>query len=137
MTALFQKYLYDGTTSVIVTFGHLYHNPKADVITFMQKPDPDDPDVRSINKLSDFQVDVYDDTALVSYKQVSTDSGHKLPALNGDYSLTCLDTFVRRKEWYIVGSACAPSAAISQAKWNAAKQKEEMAKQKVPPSSPQ
>jgi hypothetical protein len=133
MTDLLQKYLYDGTTSVIVTFGHLYHNPKADVLAFSKKPDADDPDVKSVNKLSDFQVDTYGDAALVSYKQVSTDSGHKLPALNGDYSLTCLDTFVKRKgQWYVIGSSCASAAPISQDKWDAAKQKEEMSKQKPP-----
>jgi hypothetical protein len=135
-----QKYLYDGTTSVIVWFGRLYHNPKAVVVDFSKKPDPVDPDVRSINKLSDFQVDIYGDTALVSYKQVTTDSRHKIPVLNGDYTLTCLDTFVKRKsEWYAIGSACVPSAPISQSRWDAMHQTEELGKQqqKVPPSSPQ
>jgi hypothetical protein len=136
-TDLLQKYLYDGTTSVVVTFGYLYHNPKAVVIDFAKKPDPSDPDVKSITKLSDFQVDTYGDTALVSYKETATDSGHKLPALNGDYYLTCLDTYVKRTgQWYIIGSACVPSAPISQAQWDADKQKGEMGKQK-PPSSPQ
>ena len=139
MTDFLQKHLYDGTTSVVVTFGHLYHSPKADVVDFTKKPDPDDPDVKSINKLSDFQVDIYGDTALVSYKQTSTDSGHKLAVLNGDYHLTCLDTYVKRTgQWYLIGSACVPSAPISQSQWDANKQKEDMAKQKaMPPSSPQ
>jgi hypothetical protein len=139
LTDFLQKHLYDGTTSFVVTFGYRYHNPKADVVDFTKKPDPSDPDVKSINKLSDFQVDIYGDTALVSYKQTSTDSGHKLAVLNGDYHLTCLDTYVKRTgQWYIIGSACVPSAPISQAQWDADKQKADMAKQKaMPPSSPQ
>jgi hypothetical protein len=135
MTDFLQKNAYDGTFSVVVTFGHLYHNPKADVIEFTKKPDPTDPDVKSINKLSDFQVDTYGDTALVTYKQVSTDSGHKLAVLNGDYHLTCLDTYVKRTgQWYLIGAACVPSAPISQAQWDANKQKEEMGNQQKPPS---
>ena len=139
MTDFLQKHLYDGTTSFVVTFGHLYHNPKADVVDFTKKPDPDDPDVKSMTRLSDFQVDTYGDTALVTYKQVSTDSGHKNPALNGDYHLTCLDTYLKRTgQWYIIGSACVPSAPMAQAQWDANKQKEDMAKQKtLPPSTPQ
>ena len=139
MTDFLQKYIYDGPTSVIVTFGHLYHGPKADVLAASKKPDPTDPNAKSINKLSDFQVDTYGDTALVTYALAATDSGHKLPALNGDYHLTCLDTYVKRTgQWYIIGSACVPSAPLSQAQWDANKQKEEMGNQKpVPPSSPQ
>jgi hypothetical protein len=135
MGEFLQKYLYDGTTSVVVPFGRLYHNPKAVVVDFSKKTDPYDPDVKSIVKLADLQVDTYGDTALVSYKQVTTDSGHKLPVLNGDYNLTCLDTFVKRNnEWYAIGSACVPSAPISQSRWDAMHQTEEMGKQQKPPS---
>jgi hypothetical protein len=132
---LLQKYLYDGNTSVVVTFGHLSHVPKAEVVDFAKKPDPSDPDVRSITKLSDFQVDTYADTALVSYKLTATESGHKLPALNGDYHLTCLDTFLKRTgQWYMIGSACVPSAPISQAQWDADKQRQATGNQQKPPS---
>src|SRR5437588_6561889 len=101
MTDAFQKYLYDGTTSVLVLSGHLYHGPKSDAVAATKKPDPNDPDVKSSTKLSDLQVDTYGDTALVSYKTVTTDSGHKNPALDTSYTLTSLDTCVNRKgQWY-------------------------------------
>ncbi len=62
--------------------------------------------MKSINKLSDFQVDTYGDTALVTYKQVSTDSGHKLAVLNGDYHLTCLDTYVKTHRSMVPDRGC-------------------------------
>jgi len=131
MTDVFQKYLYDGTTSVVVLFGHLYHGPKSDAVAATKK-DPNDPDVKSINKSADFQVDIYGDTALVSYKGVSRESGHKNPALNAEYTLTCLDTFVKRKgQWYLIGASSVPAAPMSQAQWDAMK---EMEQQQKPPS---
>jgi hypothetical protein len=136
-----QKYLYDGTTSVVTQFGHLYRSPKSDVVAFTKKPDLNDPNVKVINKLSDFQVDIYDDTALVSYKQVTSESGHKEQALNVASTLTCLDTFVKRKaEWYAIGSSCASATPIAQSRWDAMQKMEELEKQQqkvVPPSSPQ
>ena len=33
MTDAFQKYLYDGNSSVVVQFGHLYHGPKSGLLT--------------------------------------------------------------------------------------------------------
>jgi hypothetical protein len=136
MTDAFQKYLYDGTTSVVVLFGHLYHGPKSGAVEATKKPDPNDPDVRSINKSSDFQVDIYGDTALVSYKGVSCESGHKNPALNADYTLTCLDTFVKRKgQWYLIGASSVPTAPMSQAQWDAfTKMIEQQTQQQKPPS---
>ena len=134
MTDAFQKYLYDGPTSVVVMYGHLYHGPKADAVAATKTPDPNDPNVKSVNKSSDFQIDIYGDTALVNYKGVSRESGHKNPALNAEYSLTCLDTFVKRKgQWYVIGSSCVPTAPMSQAQWDAfAKMNEQM--QQKPPS---
>jgi hypothetical protein len=135
MTAAFQNYLYDGTTSVVVFFGHRFRGPKTDAVA-ATKPDPNDPDVKSSTKLSDLQVDIYGDTALVSYKSVSTDRGHKNPALNADYTLTCLDTFVKRKgQWYLIGTANVPAAPMSQAQWDVfTKMEEQMKQQQKPPS---
>ncbi len=39
MTDAFQKYLYEGTNSFVVLFGHLYRGPKADAVA-ATKPDP-------------------------------------------------------------------------------------------------
>jgi len=135
MTDAFQKYLYDGTNSFVVLFGHLYRGPKADAVAATKKPDPNDPDQKMTNKLSDLQVDTYGDTALVSFKVAETDSGHKNPALNGDYRLTCLDTYVKRKgEWYMIGSSCVPNVPMSQAQWDVFKKINEQTPQQKPPS---
>ncbi len=136
MSEAFQKYLYDGTTSAIGQFGRLFHMPKSEVVAATKKPDPNDPDVKSTTKLSDLQVDTYGDTALVSYKAVSTESGHKEPALNAEYTLTCLDTFVKRKgEWYAIGTSCVPAAPIAQAQWDAVEKMREQEKQQPKPPS--
>lgn len=126
MTALLQKYLYDGATSVVVLSGHLFHSAKkADVIA-ATKPDPNDPEAKSTIKLSDLQADIYGDTALVSYKQVTIESGHRDPALNGEYITTNLDTFVKRKgEWYLIGASSVPAAPVMQAHWDAWKKMNE------------
>jgi hypothetical protein len=129
MTDALQKYMYDGTTSVVVLFGHLFRGPKSDAIA-ATKPDPNDPDVKSTAKISDLQVDIYGDTAIVSYKAVSTDSGHKNPALNGEYTVTALDTFVKRNgQWYLIGATNVPAAPLSQAQWDVFKKMEEFMKQ--------
>jgi hypothetical protein len=135
MTDAFQNYLYDGTTSVVVLFGHLYRGPKSGAVA-ATKPDPTDPDVKSTNKLSDLQVDIYGDTALVSYKSIESDRGHKNPALNADYTLTCLDTFVKRKgQWFLIGASSVPAVPLSQAQWDAfTKMNEQQNQQQKPPS---
>ena len=133
MTDAFQKYLYDGTTSVVVLFGHRFRGPKSDAIA-ATKPDPNDPDIKTTNALSDLQVDIYGDTALVSYKAVSNDRGHKNPALNAEYTVTCLDTFVKRKgQWYLIGAATVPAAPMSQDQWDAFKKMEDYLKQNNKP----
>jgi hypothetical protein len=120
MTNALQKYLYDGTTTSIGQFGRLFHMSKSQVVEMSKKPDPTDPDAKGVGKLSDVQVDVFGDAATASYKQTNTESGHKEAALNGEYSLSCLDSFVKRKgQWYIVGNACVPAAPLSQAQWDA------------------
>lgn len=120
MADALQKYLYDGATSSIGQFGRLFRMPKAQVVDMTKKPDPTDPDAKAVGKLDALQVDVFGDTALASYKLMNTESGHKEAALNGDYTLTCLDSFVKRKgQWYIVGNACVPAAPLSQAQWDA------------------
>lgn len=120
MTDLLQKYLYDGTTSAIGTFGRLYRSPKAAVIDMTKKPDPTDPDARTASKMSDLNVDVLGGAAVATYKLVNTETGHKEGALNGDYTLTCADSFAKRKgQWYVFASACTPSQPLAQAQWDA------------------
>jgi hypothetical protein len=64
MSDAFQKYLYDGQVSLVDQFGRHFRMAKSDAVAMAKKPDPDDPDAKSIYKVSDFQVDVYGDTAL-------------------------------------------------------------------------
>lgn len=121
-SAAFQKYLYEGEISLLDPLGRRYRMEKKDVVAEAAKPDPADPDAKSAYKVSDFQVDVYGDTALAGYKQITTDSGHKNQALNGEYPVNCLDTFIKRNDqWYALASACTPSAPITQAQWDAIK----------------
>ena len=65
---------------------------------------------------------------------VARESGHKNPALNAEYTVTCLDTFVKRKgQWYLVGASSVPAAPMSQAQWDAVtKMNEQMQKQPSP-----
>jgi hypothetical protein len=76
--------------------------------------------VRTTANASDFHVDMYGQTALVTYKLTTTDTGHKDPALNTRDHYGCMDTFVKRNgNWYIIGNACAPSQPLSQSEWDA------------------
>jgi hypothetical protein len=120
MTDAMQKYLYDGTTVAVNQFGRSFRMPKSQVVDMTKKPDPSDPDAKAQGKISDLQVDVLGDTALASYKLVNTETGHKEAALNADFTLTCLDSFAKRKgQWYIIGTACVPAEPLSQSQWDA------------------
>ena len=117
-----EKYLYDGRLNQLTPLGQLRTVTRVQVVEISSKPDPADPNVRSSTSASDFHVDVYGDTALVSYKMTNTDRGHKDPALNATEHFGCLDTFVKRSgRWYEIGSACAPSAPLPNAEWNRVK----------------
>jgi hypothetical protein len=117
-----KQYLYDGNLNQLTPMGRNGTLPKARVVELNATPDPNDPDVKSANTASDFHVDIYGDTALVSYKLVDTDSGHKDPALNTTDHMGCLDTFIKRNgQWYAIGGACALSTPISAAERTAVK----------------
>jgi hypothetical protein len=118
-----KHYIYDGPVDQLTPTGRVGSLPKARVIELSSKPDPNDPKAMTTQKLSAFRVDVYGATALVSYKQVSTDTGHKLAALNTSIELGCLDTFVKKAgDWYYIGGGCAPAGPVAQSVWDAAKQ---------------
>ncbi len=140
-----KRYLYDGQLNHVTNFGHLGSLPKSKVLEgFMvgkpfvfpspddlvdnkrdpsdpTKPDPSDPHIKH-SEVSDLVVDVYGDTALVSYHQVNTDTGHKDPALDSKYTFHsgCMDTFVKRNgQWYLIGTACAPNIPFTPEAWEA------------------
>jgi Domain of unknown function (DUF4440) len=120
MSDAMQKYLYDGTVSSVNGFGRLFRTPKSEVMTDIKKPNAADPNAKSQTTVSDFQTDFYGDTALVSYKANSRDTGHKEAALNTETRFTCLDTFIKRSgQWNIVGNSCVPATPISKEAWDA------------------
>jgi hypothetical protein len=125
-----KQYLFDGTLIQLTGQGQVGTLPKARVVELNTTPNPADPDVKSIQTLSDFHIEFYGETALVAYKDVNTDTGHKDPALNTTDHFGCLDTFVKREgKWVLVANACAPSQPLPRAEWNAAKKAmEEMPK---------
>jgi hypothetical protein len=121
LAAVCKQYFYEGPLNQVTPLGRVGMLPKSRVLELCEKPDPSDPDVKSSIKLSDLHVDMYGDTALVSYKQSGTDTGHKDPALNTTDHFGCLDTFVKRGgQWYLIGNACTPSAPLPQSEWTAA-----------------
>ena len=118
--AVAKQYLYDGPLNQLTPTGRVGTLPKARVVELSAKPDPTDPNVKTSLTVSDFHVDIYGSTALVSYKQTNTDTGHKDPALDFTYHLGCLDTFVKNKDaWYWVGGGCSSETPIPQLVWDA------------------
>lgn len=120
--ALSKQYLYDGPVNQLTPMGRNGALPKARIVELSATPDPNDPDFKSATTVSDFHVDLYGDTALVSYKVVNTDSGHKDAALDTTDHMGCLDTFVKRNgQWYVIGGACSMSTPMSAAERTAVK----------------
>lgn len=118
--AVAKQYLYDGPLNQLTLTGRVGTLPKARVVELSAKPDPTDPNVKTSLTVSDFHVDIYGSTALVSYKQTNTETGHKDPALDFTYHLGCLDTFVKNKDaWYWVGGGCSSETPIPQLVWDA------------------
>jgi hypothetical protein len=120
--ALGKQYFYDGNLVQLTGIGRVGTLPKTRVLEIISKPDPSDPDVKSSQAMSDLRVELYGDTALVSYKLTNTDTGHKDAALNVTDHYGCLDTFVKQKgQWFLVGDACSYETPVSKAKMDAIK----------------
>ena len=120
--AVSKQYLFEGTLIQLTGQGQVGTLTKARVIDLNTKPNPADPNVKSMTTVSDFQIEIFGDTAVVGYKDTNTDTGHKDPALNTTDHYGCLDTFVKRAGvWSLVANACSPSEPLPQAEWNAAK----------------
>ncbi len=120
--ALAKQYYYEGPIIQLKAMGRVGTLPKARIVELSSKPDPNDPNARAATTESDFHVEIYGDTALVSYKGSETDSGHKDAALNTTDHFGCLDTFVKRNgQWYVIGGACSSSAPLPASEWNAVK----------------
>lgn len=132
-----KRYLYDGTLTHLTGFGRAASYPKAKVLEnyLLGRPwvfpspddllysvkDPSDPHVKS-TQVSDLAVNLYGDTALVSYKMTNTDTSQKNPSLDGIYNYGCLDTFVKRSgQWYLIGTACSPNTPLPLAIWDTVK----------------
>jgi hypothetical protein len=106
----------------VTVMGRVGTLTKARILELVAKPDPSDPDVKTTQEVSDFHVDLYGQTALVSYKLKSTDTGHKDAGLDTTDHYGCMDTFVKHNgNWYVIGNACSPSEPLPQTEWDAAK----------------
>jgi hypothetical protein len=117
-----KQYYFDGPLVQLTGTGRIGTLPKARIVELVSKPDPSDPDVKTSGSVSNIGVELYGDTALVSYKYDNTDTGHKDAALNATDHYGCLDTFVKQKgQWLMAGSACARVGPIPQAEWAAIK----------------
>jgi hypothetical protein len=120
--AVAKKQVYDGPVTTLTTMGRVGTLSKARIVELSSAPDPSDPNVKTSQKLSEFHVDIYGTTALVSYKEISTDKGHKDPTLDVTTRLGCLDTFVKTNgTWYWIGGGCASEAPLPQPVWDAYK----------------
>jgi hypothetical protein len=120
--AVGKKYLCDGSLNQVTGMGRVGTLSKSRVLELNSKPDPSDPEVKTSVEISDIHIDLYGQTALVSYKMTSTDTGHKDPGLNATDHYGCLDTFIKRSgNWCAVGNACSPAEPLAQAEWDAAK----------------
>lgn len=116
------QYLYDGPLNQLTPMGRVGTLPKARVVEFFTAPDPTDPDVKTTQTVADFHVDIYGTTALVSYKETNTDTGHKDPTLNITEHMGCLDTFVKKTgTWLWIGGGCASDSPLPRAVWDATK----------------
>lgn len=117
-----KQYLFEGSVDQLTPTGRNGTLTKARIVELSGKPDPNDPNVKSATTVSDFHVDIYGDTALVSYKVANTDSGHKDAALNTTDHMGCLDTFVKRNgQWFVVGNACSMATPMGAAELSAVK----------------
>lgn len=117
-----KQYLFEGTLIQLTGLGQIGTLTKARVVELNTKPNPADPNVKSTTTASDFQVEIYGDTAVVGYKMTNTDAGHKDGALNATDHFGCLDTFVKRSgQWYLVANACTPNMPLPQPEWDANK----------------
>lgn len=120
--AVAKQYLYDGQVLQLTGTGRIGALPKATVVDLFSKPDPSDPNVKTVATFSNMKVDLYGDTAVVTYKMANSDTGHKDAALNGTEHYGCMDTFVKRNgNWYNVSNACAHEGPTSATRWEAIK----------------
>ena len=120
LAALAKQYFYEGSVTQLTGMGRVGTLPKARLIELLSKPDPSDPDAKGSQTMTGFHVNLYGDTALVSYKMTETDTGHKEAGLNTTDHFGCLDTFVKRSgQWYVIGGACSSAAPLPASEWNA------------------
>ena len=96
--------------------------PKTRIVELYGKPDPADPNVKSSTSVSDVRVELYGDTALVTYKMTNIDTDHKDPALNRHRPFRLPGYLVKRNgQWYAIGDACSRTSPLTQTASYAAK----------------
>lgn len=109
-----QKYMYDGPVMALNAQGRLNLTSKAQLLANRGRGNAAiaaNAGVKRETTRGNFHVELYDDTALVTYNQTVTETGHSDVALNTTTHTTCLDTFVKRNgNWYGIANSCAYSA---------------------------
>jgi hypothetical protein len=107
-----QKYMYPGPVMALAATGRVNITSKDKLLANQGRPNTADPDVKRHTQRTNYHVELYGDTALISYSQTVTETGHRDPALNVVRQTSCLDTFVKRDgSWYGISNACAPATS--------------------------
>jgi hypothetical protein len=105
-----QKYMYDGPVMALNAQGRLNITSKTQLMAGRGTANAANPATKRETTRQNFHVELYDDTALITYKQTVVESGHEDPALNKTTNTTCLDTFVKRNgNWYGISNTCVNS----------------------------
>ena len=105
-----QKYMYDGPVMALNPAGRLNITSKTQLMGGRGRgnaPNPANANVKRETTRSNFHVELYDDTALITYNQSVVESGHEDAAQNTTTNTTCLDAFIKRNgNWYGISNSC-------------------------------
>src|ERR1039457_824559 len=99
--------MYDGPVMALTASGRVNLTSKERLLATVGRPGAGDPEIQRQTKRSDFHVELYGDTALISYSQEVTATNRRDPATRTTERTTCLDTFVKRNgNWYGIANCC-------------------------------
>jgi len=106
-----QKYMYDGPVMALNPAGRLNITSKTQLMAGRGRgnaaPNPANANVKRQTTRSNFHVELYDDTALITYNQAVVETGHEDAAQNTTTNTMCLDTFIKRDgNWYGIANSC-------------------------------
>ena len=106
-----QKYMYDGPVMSLRPTGSVIVTSKTRLLENAAPRPSGGPNITRTSKRFDYHVELYGDTALISYRQEVTTTNKANPGAKTSEAAGCLDTFVKRQgNWYAIANACAPAA---------------------------